>query len=194
MSPRTLAIALCATLAVACSSSPDGEEPGEPEALTPDLFPLAGRTARFSVTRGKEATLRIFPREESMADMTFEGARGVQQQYRVIRTEDAVFLAAGPGRGTEILRFGAEPGKAWESGFEIIQFDGWERVQVPAGTFDTARIKTRSGPDQLPRITTWWFAPGEGLVKLRSNYGTIFQEEMQLLESVVEEPAPGPAR
>jgi len=178
MPSRTLALLLAAVFAAACSSTSDGEEPAT---LTAELFPLVERTARFSVGRGRVATLQVFPREESLADMAFAGARGVAPQFRVIRTEDAVFLAAGPGRGTEILRFGELPGKAWESGFEIIQFDGWERVQVPAGTFDAARITARSGPDQLPRIQTWWFAPGVGLVKLRSNYGTIFQEEILLL-------------
>ena len=181
MPRRALAILLCAAFAAACSSTSDGDDPGEPASLTADLFPLVERTARFSLGRGKVATLHVFPREEAMADMSFDGARGVAQQFRVMRTDDALFLAAGPGRGTEILRFGELPGKAWESGFEIIQFEGWERVQVPAGTFDAAKITTRSGPDQLPRLQSWWFAPGEGLVRLRSNYGTIFQEEMQLL-------------
>jgi hypothetical protein len=36
------------------------------------------------------------------------------------------------------------------------------------------------GPATLPVVQTWWFAPGSGLVRMRSDRGGIFTDEMSL--------------
>ena len=201
-----LAVALVASSllggATGCGSSSQesSDLPSEPAALTADLIPLEERTSRFDVGRGRVRTLRVVPLGNDTADLVFEGGSAGARRLRVVRREKAVFLSAGPGQATEILRIGAEPGDEWETRFEEIQFDGWERVDVPAGSFDAARVTTRSGPDQLPRTETWWFVRGEGLVRLRSDHGGIFSEEMLLLgvetpaaKAPAESPEPAPA-
>lgn len=178
---RLLACVLPVLAAASCASEPSEADPAAAERLSADLFPFSERTVRFAAGRGRVATLRVVPQGNEGADLFFEGGARGALHLRALRREDAIFLSSGPGQGTELLRIGAEPGDVWESRFEQIRFDGWERVQVPAGSFDAARITTRSGPDALPQIETWWFARGEGIVRMLSNYGVIFSEEMQLL-------------
>jgi hypothetical protein len=171
---------LLAAFAAGCASSGDGDSL-ERRALTADLFPFAEHAARFSVGRGQACTLRVTPDGSDAAVLRFERGNGAVQSLRATRGPTGVHLSAGPSLGTEVLRLGAVPGATWESRQATVRFDGWERVQVPAGAFDAARITTTSGPEDLPWTETWWFAPGEGIVRLRSDRGGIFADEMMLL-------------
>jgi hypothetical protein len=148
--------------------------------LAPDLLPFSERTAVFQVVGGRTTTLRVEPEGDRAANLLLDDGEGGKRRLRALREGASVFVSGGPSRGTELLRLGAAPGTGWTSGETAVRFEGWERVEVPGGSFDAARIVTRTGPEQLQRIETWWFAPGEGIVRLRSDHGGIFAEELVL--------------
>lgn len=166
-----------------CAGGTGSAAAGDPAArpLDAEVFPLAPRESIFALGRSATRTLRVVPDSGSAADLTFEGGPGADRRLRATRTADAILLSAGPGLGTELVRLGAAPGDVWTSGAETVRFEGWERIEVPAGLFDAARISTRSGPEALQRVETWWLARGVGIVRLRADHGGIFAEEMQLL-------------
>ena len=78
----------------------------------------------------------------------------------------------------ELVRFGASPGDEWVSEQGTVRFEGWERVEVPSGVYDAARISTHAGTKDVPRVDTWWLAPDVGMVQLKSDWGGMFSETM----------------
>lgn len=173
-------LACAAFVHLGCAgTAPAGPGGAARNALGPDLFPFRARTAAFVAPGGSERTLRIESAETS-AVLWLEGDPAGPLRMDVSRTGDSIVFSSGPDATTEIIRVGATPGAEWTSGETTVHFDGWERIALPGGTFDAARIRARSGPKSLEVVQTWWFAPGEGLVKLRSDQGGIFNREMSL--------------
>ena len=94
------------------------------------------------------------------------------------RAGDDILLSDGPDRWVIMLRIGAVPGTSWNSSGRVIRFDGWERVSTPAGQFDAVRITSSAVTSDLEESETWWFSPGEGLVRLAQDKGGLFRTEM----------------
>lgn len=188
---RIAPAALLSVLAlVAACASDDGADPAPPAvpsqdpgaaALGADLLPFTEAVLRFDAGRGREAVLSTRPAGGAVLKFVLSGEGMRPREIDVLREGDSIFFRAGPERGTELLRLGATPGDAWSAPPATVRFDGWERVSVPAGTYDCARIVATSGGGDIARVDTWWFARDLGLVKLRSEYGTLFTEEMSLL-------------
>jgi hypothetical protein len=168
----TLLLAGCAGAAVVTETS------GDP--LSPDLFPFDAPPAPFA--DGKDPaprTLRVERGSDaSTSRLVFEAPGGPPRELRVVRRGDSLFFSNDLEMGTELLRGGALPGDAWESDGRRIRFDGWDRVTSPARTYDAAKITARRGPAGLEEVETWWFAKGVGLVRLRSDHGAMFVDEM----------------
>jgi hypothetical protein len=176
---RPVLAVLLALAAAACAGGPDGDAAGAPP-LGADLFPFAASSATFIDLRGSAArTVRVEPAEgDASARLVLEGEDGPPRELRVTRRDGSLFFSGGVEEGTELIRVGARAGDAWESGGRRVTFDGWERVTLPAATYDAARITARRGPAGMQQVETWWFAPGVGLVRLRSDHGTLFIDEL----------------
>ncbi|MCE9635189.1 MAG: hypothetical protein K8T90_05725 [Planctomycetes bacterium] len=147
--------------------------------LSAELFPFTTRAAEFVAPGGSQRTLRV-EAADAAAVLWLEGDPAGALRMDVTRAADSIVFSSGPDSTTELIRIGAAPGSEWMSGDTTVHFDGWERISLPGGTFDAARIRARSGPASLEVVQTWWFAPGAGLVKLRSDQGGIFSKEMSL--------------
>lgn len=158
----------CAGLSVAAPAS----------ALSAELFPLGPSTASYAMRQGELRPMRIEPTPAGAA--MFLGGGRVDRRVDVERTATGLAFRGGPESSTEILRFGARSGESWQSGASLVRFEGWERIEVPAGVFDAARITTSIPGQEPPHDETWWFAPDAGLVRLRSSYGGLFVEELSL--------------
>ncbi len=177
MRRRLLPLLLLLVLTVGCASSQPDFGPG---AIGEDVFPIESRDLTFVTTTGENRLLRMRPEAAGTLVITVEGdGIPVARMLTFRRHDQSIWVASGPGGGTELLRFGVEAGTTWESGVEVVSFDGWERVEVPAGVYDAARISTRRGSPQLARIDSWWFAPREGLVRFRSDQGGLVVEELR---------------
>lgn len=170
---------LLVLLSGACAGTPAAPESAPAgRALADDLFPFEARSGEFATGRDEVRTLRLAP-EEGGAALWVEG--GAEPLRIDVRREGAGYVfSAGPSSETELLRVGAAPGTTWTSGDATVRFDGWERLVLPAGTFDAARIRCTSGPPSLPTTETWWFAPGRGLVRWRIDKGGLVSEELTL--------------
>jgi hypothetical protein len=163
-------------LLAGCAAGPAAAGAGRP--LGEDLFPLEARTARFATSGEETRTLRLAP-EDGRAVLWIEG--GAEPLRIDVRREGAGYhFSAGPSSEAELLRIGAPPGTTWTSGDATVRFEGWERLVLPAGTFDAARIRCTSGPPSLPTTETWWFAPARGLVRWRIDKGGLLSEELTL--------------
>ena len=167
----------------ACTSSGVGgssaSSAGSGPALSEDLFPIEARSAVYAMTKGERRTLRFEPLTADTSTLWFEG--GVSpQRLDVERTATGIVLRSDLASGTEVIRFGAAPGAAWTSGESDVTFEGWERLHLPAGNFDAARVRTRLAVNGVVQEETWWFAPRTGILRLRSNYAGLFTEEMTL--------------
>ena len=147
--------------------------------LAEDLFPMAARTADFVRARGDHVTL-VVEVQEGGAVMRL-GGPGPDRRIDVRRDGRSLLFSGAPDASTELLRLGAVAGDSWTSGAATVHFDGWERIDVPAGTFDAVRIRTVEGAPTLSIVQTWWFAPGVGLVRLRSDRGNVFSDEMSFV-------------
>jgi hypothetical protein len=181
---RTLAAALLVLAGCAggapSSSPPDSGTPRAEAPLSAELFPFAASTAGFADQKdGAARTLRVEPAADGVtARLVLEVPGVASRVMTATRRGGSVFFSGGVDVGTELLRGGAAPGAAWESDGRRVRFDGWERLTLPAGTYDAARISARRGPTGLEEVETWWFAPGVGLVRLRSDHGTLFVDEL----------------
>ena len=170
-----IVISGCRTEGGSASRPTNGAAP-----LSFDLLPFTASTAAFSdLGDALPRILRVEPSADgSSARLLLEGAGGPARELRATRRGDAVFVSGGVDIGTELIRIGAHPGEAWESGGMHVTFDGWERVTLAAANYDAARISTRRGPVGVQHVETWWFAPGVGLVRLRSDHATLFVDEL----------------
>lgn len=169
-----------ALLLAACAGTGGSGGSGDPASaeLSGRLFPFHAAAAVFETSRGAEKTVSVDPVSESVARMTISDASGSPRRIDVHREGGALFFRNGPSRGTELVRFGASPGDEWDSEDGTVRFEGWERVEVPAGVYDAARISARSGTEDVPRVDTWWLAPDVGMVRLKSDWGGMFTETM----------------
>lgn len=187
LAAAALALALAAATAGCASSGPEpttsvpanGAKTAPSErALSDDLFPCDARSSPFVLAGGGACALRVEPSDGGAVLWMERGA--ARRRMDVLRTGEGFVFSGGPGTETELIRFGAAPGAEWTSGAARVRFDGWERLTLPGGTFDAARIRSVSGPASLEVVETWWFAPGAGLVRLRSDKGGVFAEEMTI--------------
>lgn len=180
---RLPTVALVLVVAASCAGTETPPPRSDAPALAADLFPLERATAEFQVN-GTPHAIRVEPSDDgASARLYYERADGAPAELvRVARRGDAFLFARGPEPGTELLRVGARPGEAWESEGSRVRFDGWERVDCPARSYDAARITRRFGPEAIQGVETWWFAPGVGLVRLvsdhRSERGSLFVDEL----------------
>jgi len=155
-----------------------------PQAGTPvlsmDLLPFEASSAPFTdTTDPAPRTLRIEPAADGASARLLLEMDGIPpRELRATRRDGSVFLSGGMEEGTELIRAGARAGDTWESGGRRVTFEGWERVSLPTVTYDAAKISTRRGPPGVEQVETWWFAPGVGLVRLRSDHGTLFVDEL----------------
>lgn len=170
---------VASALPACAGAAPTAPGVGARAPLGADLFPFTSRTAEFVAPGGSQRTLRVESSDAS-AVLWLEGDPAGALRMDVTRTGESIVFSSGPDSTTELIRIGAAPGSEWTSGVTTVRFDGWERIALPGGTFDAARIRARSGPASLEVVQTWWFAPGTGLVKLRSDQGGIFSKEMSL--------------
>ncbi len=180
----TLAMTVLA-LTAGCASPEEPASLGGPP-LTADLVPLEGPVARFGAVRG-ELTIRIEPVGADAATWFIGGGTKDRESRLDVRREDGrVLFSPAPGRTVEIVRVGARPGATWESSGARIRFEGWERVETPAGVFDAARVRTQTLTAGYPEIETWWFAPGVGVVRYGQSKNVeaseMFEFSMQRLE------------
>ena len=168
-------IAGCSTGA----GSRDAPAPGAAP-LSADLLPFTASSAPYSDLKAPQPwLLRVEPSADgASARLLLEVPGGPARELRATRRGDSVFVSGGVDLGTELIRIGAHPGDQWNSGGLQVTFDGWERAALPAGNYDAARITTRRGPVGVQHVETWWFAPGVGLVRLRSDHGTLFVDEL----------------
>ena len=148
-------------------------------ALSPSLFPMTARSTEYQMTRGERRTLRLAITGADAATLWIEGGR-VAQRLEITQSGVGISFSGEPGAATELIRFGALPGATWSSGQTNVLFDGWERIEVPAGVFDVARVKTSLVTNGIRHDETWWFADAVGIVRLRSDYGGLFTDEMSL--------------
>ena len=181
--PMRLAITALALFLAGCAAG--GAATSEPEAaadagLSLDLFPFeTSSTAFVDVKDSSPRTLRVEPSPDGeSARIALDVGAGPPREMRVTRRGDSLFFSGGVELGAELLRAGARPGDAWESDGRRVTFDGWERVRLPAATYDAARVSARRGPAGLEQVETWWFAKGVGLVRLKSDHGTLFVDEL----------------
>jgi len=178
---RAAFAAVLALLLAACAggAGESSEAAGSP-ALSADLFPFAASSAAFVDLRGSSSrTVRVEPDAgEASARLVLESADGPPRELRVTRRDDSLYFSGGVEEGTELIRLGARAGDAWESAGRRVTFDGWERIALPSASYDAARITARRGPAGMQQVETWWFAPGVGLVRLRSDHGTLFIDEL----------------
>jgi hypothetical protein len=178
---RTLAAVAVVGLAAAvgaCGSTGGGAVPGATRSLTPELFPMEPRSAEYVFSSGERRTVRLAP-EPAGGTLWIEGG-SVPMKLDVRRTANGIAFHGDLDSGTELLRFGALPGDSWESGDAEVRFEGWERLELPGGPFDAARVRTTVTVRDVRQEETWWFAAGLGILRLRSDYGGIFSEEMVL--------------
>lgn len=148
--------------------------------MTADLLPLTASSAAFvDVRSGAARTLRVEPDGDG-ARLVLEVPDAAPREISVVRTATGYVFASGIEPGTEILRLAANPGDMWESSGRRVSFDGWERVSSAdaKSTWDAARISARRGPPELQHVETWWFVPATGLVRLRSDHGGMFADEL----------------
>jgi hypothetical protein len=174
---RAALAALLLCLAAGCAGN---DAAPAPPPLSEDLFPFAASSASFVDLRGTEArTVRVEPdASDGSARLVVEEGGHPARELRVTRRGASLYFSGGVDEGTELIRLGARAGDAWESAGRRVSFDGWERVALPAATYDAARITARRGPAGMQQVETWWFAPGVGLVRLRSDHGTLFVDEL----------------
>ena len=95
-----------------------------------------------------------------------------------VRDGGSIWCSDGPDRRVEFLRLGAVPGTSWTSSGRTLRFDGWERVETAGGTFDAARVSSTVEVPPYVEVETWWFAPGEGLVRMRVDKSDLYSMEM----------------
>lgn len=172
-----LATSACSSSGAGGGSASDGVPAAGAVPISADLFPCAAATSSFVTSRGDARTLRVEPAPDG-ATLWFEGAGVEPRRMDVRRAGTGFVFSSGPDAETELLRVGAAPGAEWMSGTARVQFEGWERISTPAGTYDAARIRVTTGPPTLPVVQTWWFVPGTGLVRLRSDRAGIFSDEI----------------
>jgi hypothetical protein len=177
---RAFLTALLVSLLAGCVGGGHDAAPAGPPALSLDLFPLGASSAEFVDVRSSEArTVRVEPDAASgSVRLVVAGGSGPPRELRVTRRDDSLFFSGGVEEGTELIRAGAHAGDAWKSADRSVTFDGWERVTLPTANYDAARITVRRGPAAMQQVETWWFAPGVGLVRLRSDHGTLFVDEL----------------
>lgn len=157
--------------------------PGGP-ALSPSLFPLEPAAREYVLQNGVAQIVRFVP-DGAGGGAIRMGDEPSGPRIDVSADATGVRFSAEIGSSTEVLRFGAKPGDRWASGATTLFFEGWERIQLPAGTYDAARVTSTlsAGGDSggaVRQDETWWFAEGVGIVRLRSNYSGIFSREMSL--------------
>ena len=170
---RALLAVLLLALAGCQSSTSAG---AAAEAMPADLFPLDPSSAQFDAGRGRRLTIRVEGLGDGRARMTLGDPSGAAVD--VVRTDTGLVFRNGPDEGAELVRFGAVPGDEWQISGGKARFAGWERIQVAAGTYDAARVQANYGADGLDRVDTWWFARGVGLIRLKSDWGELFSEEL----------------
>lgn len=178
---RAVLAALLALVLAACAGAGGGSNaPADAPALTADLFPLVASSASFVDLRNSSArTVRVEPdAADGSVRLVLDAGSGPARELRVTRRDGSLYFSGGVGEGTELIRVGAHAGDEWESGGRRVTFDGWERVTLPSANYDAARITARRGPASMQQVETWWFAPGVGLVRLRSDHGTLFVDEL----------------
>jgi hypothetical protein len=178
---RALLLALLLLVPVACAGA--GASAGLRDsggALTADLLPFEASTSAFTNVRDSSArTLRVVPSEDGQSARLVLEAPGVAaSEIHVTRRDASLWFSSDINLGTELIRAGAAPGAAWESGGRRVRFEGWESVPVGGAGVDAARITARRGPAGLEHVETWWFARGVGLVRLKSDRGSISVDEL----------------
>lgn len=170
--------AACLLILAGCASTSPPPRAGGP--ISAELLPLAASSAGFvDVRSGAARTLRVEP-DGSGARLVLEVPDAAPREIRVARSATGWVFGSGVEPGTEILRLAANPGDEWESNGRRVSFDGWERVSAADAklAWDAARISARRGPPELQHVETWWFVPATGLVRLRSDHGGMFADEL----------------
>jgi hypothetical protein len=148
--------------------------------MTPDLVPFQASESSFvDVKDGSPRTLKVVPAADgASARLVLQVADGPAREILVTRRDRALYFSGGPELGTELIRLGAHPGDSWDSEGRHVSFDGWERVLLPHVSVDAVRVTARRGPQGLQQVETWWFAPGVGLLRLKSDHGSLFTDEL----------------
>ncbi len=176
-----LALGACASggREPAVSALPEAAAPAALRtALPADVLPFTAATTHFATRAGTRLVVRTEPDADALHMYVSDGSAEPRRlDWR--RSGASVFVSKGPESEVEILRIGALPGAAWEAGPYRVAFEGWERVETPAGSYDAARIAVALGPSGVQQtLERWWFAPGTGLVRLSQDNGGLFSMEM----------------
>lgn len=145
--------------------------------LTADFFPFDAPPARFQTSQRGAVAVRLEPIEGGAA-MWITGDGLTPRRIDWIRDGGSIYCSDGPDRRVEFLRIGAAPGASWTSSGRTIRFVGWERVETPAGQFDTVRISSTLEVDPYVETETWWFAREHGLIRMRVDKGELYSIEM----------------
>jgi hypothetical protein len=180
---RALLFAALLLLPAACAGSGPGATPADPAggaAMAADLLPFEASSAPFLNARdGSARTLRVVPAADGQsARLVLDSGAGAPSEIRVTRADDGLWFSADVDKGTRLIQFGANPGDEWESAGRRVRFDGWEPASLGGASIEAARITARRGPASLEHVETWWFARGVGLVRLKSDRGSLSVDEL----------------
>ena len=149
-------------------------------ALTAAVLPWNAPPARFSTSQRGTVHVRYEPVEDGTT-MLISGD-GLDTRRIDWRMDDqSIYCSDGPDRTVEFMRLGSMPGASWTSSGRTLRFDGWERVQTPAGSYDAVRISSTLAVEPYVEVETWWFAPEVGLVQMRIDKGDLYSIEMKLV-------------
>jgi hypothetical protein len=168
-------LAGCASAAGGAGRAPsDWDEP-----ISVELFPFDAAPAKFVDSKDKaQRTMRVERSADgASARWVLEIADAPAAAMRVTRRDESLFFANGSDAEVELIRGGARPGAAWDSADQRVTFDGWERVTLPGASYEAARITVRRGKPDFQMVETWWFANGVGLVRQRTDRGSLFVAE-----------------
>lgn len=180
-SPRMRStIAAIVLLLAGCASSKgaDGKPADWDAPLSADLVPFDAPPATFVDVKDPEPrTMRAEPAADGSSVRFVLEVGESARELRVSRRDGSLFFSTPPDPEVELIRGGARPGDVWVSADQRITFDGWERVTLPDKTYEAARITVRRGPLAFQLTETWWFAKGVGLVRQRTDRGSMFVEE-----------------
>jgi hypothetical protein len=86
------------------------------------------------------------------------------------------------GYELHLLSLPITPGQKWKFGATEVTVVGFERIEVPAGTFTAVRVE-KVVPLGLPVTFTYWYAPEVGVVRRMTEVGERGKGVVEVLKS-----------
>jgi hypothetical protein len=173
-SSTTVTVALSAALLAGCAQT-GSDVSADRRALGPELLPFAAPAAEFRVWGGAQRRLVVERVDDLHVRLRLEDVGVLADvEHRV----DGLYFSDEPGIGSLLIKFGASPGAEWATPASRVKFEGWERLDLPAGVFDAAHVSESVGPETFVHRMSWWFAPDVGLVRIVVNRAGLDAREL----------------